>query len=259
MSTENTSDRVPVQSMNRVLKLGFGALAVGLILLLAGGPLYRFGLVGLGFAFTLMRYSLYVNLLAAGLCLIGGVLHAKRHGWPRTAGPVVAVCIALAMAYMPVSLYQQARSVPPIHDISTDTQSPPVFVALAEMRAEDENPVGYAGEEVASKQREAYPDIQSLYFDADAENVFAQAEAAARAMGWEVVAAVAAEGRIEAVATTRWFGFRDDVVIRIQPVPGQEQVRLDIRSQSRVGVSDLGANAKRIRAYRERLSRVMEF
>lgn len=258
MNTVKASDRLPAQSMNLVLKLGVAALAVGLMLLLAGGPLYRFDLIELSVAFTLVRYSLYVNLLAAGFCLLGGILHGKRHGWARSAGPAVAVCIALVLAYMPVSLYQQARSVPPIHDISTDTQSPPAFIALAEIRAEGENSVDYAGEEVASKQREAYPDIQTLYFDADSERVFAQAEAAARALGWEIVAAVAAEGRIEAVASTRWFGFRDDVVIRIQSVPEDQQVRLDMRSQSRVGVSDLGANAERIRAYRERLSRMMD-
>ena len=254
MTIEATPDRVPAQLMNPVFKIGVLALTLGLLLLVSGGPLYRFGLIELGLAFTLVRYSLYVNLLAVGLCLVGGVLHARRYGWQRTAGPVVAVWLAIALAYVPFNLYQQARSVPPIHDITTDTQSPPSFHALAELRAEDENPVAYAGEEVAHQQHEAYPDIAPMYFDGDVGTVFAQAEAAARAMGWQVVAAVAEQGRIEAVATTSWFGFRDDVVIRIQSDAEQGQIRLDIRSQSRIGVSDLGANAERIRAYRERLA-----
>jgi uncharacterized protein (DUF1499 family) len=77
------------------------------------------------------------------------------------------------------------------------------------------------------------------------------AVAAARAMGWEVVAADRASGRIEATDTTRFFGFKDDVVIRVQAAPGGS--RVDVRSVSRVGGSDVGTNATRIRAYLARL------
>ena len=75
---------------------------------------------------------------------------------------------------------------------------------------------------------------------------------AARASGWEIVAAVPQERRIEAVATTFWFGFKDDIVVRIRPAPGGS--RIDVRSVSRVGRSDLGTNAKRIRAFLGRLA-----
>jgi uncharacterized protein (DUF1499 family) len=77
--------------------------------------------------------------------------------------------------------------------------------------------------------------------------MFKRAEATARAMGWEIVAAEPGEGRIEATDTTMWFGFKDDIVIRI--VPEGEGSRLDIRSMSRVGKSDLGKNADRIRKF----------
>ena len=85
------------------------------------------------------------------------------------------------------------------------------------------------------------------------DRAFARAEAAARSLGWDIAAAVPAEGRIEATATTRWFGFKDDVVIRIAAAPGGS--RVDVRSVSRVGKSDLGANARRIRAFLAALRR----
>lgn len=77
--------------------------------------------------------------------------------------------------------------------------------------------------------------------------------AAAQDMGWDVAETNEREGRIEATATTFWFGFKDDVVVRLTPVGAGS--RIDVRSVSRVGVSDLGVNAQRIRAYLKRLAR----
>jgi uncharacterized protein (DUF1499 family) len=77
--------------------------------------------------------------------------------------------------------------------------------------------------------------------------VFDRAVSAARKLGWHVVAAAPAEGRLEATDTTRWFGFKDDVVVRI--APAADGSRVDVRSVSRVGRSDLGTNARRIRAF----------
>jgi uncharacterized protein (DUF1499 family) len=81
---------------------------------------------------------------------------------------------------------------------------------------------------------------------------FHVALATARDMGWAIVAADSSAGRIEATATTTWFGFKDDVVIRIEPDP--KGSRVDIRSESRVGGSDVGTNAARIQAYEKRLT-----
>jgi uncharacterized protein (DUF1499 family) len=76
---------------------------------------------------------------------------------------------------------------------------------------------------------------------------FDRAVAAAKAMGWDIVASDPAGGRIEATDTTFWFGFKDDVVVRVTPQPAGS--RVDVRSLSRVGGGDLGANAARIRAF----------
>jgi uncharacterized protein (DUF1499 family) len=139
-----------------------------------------------------------------------------------------------------------------IHDITTDTEDPPPFVALYALRQTTFNGPGYGGEKIARIQKAAYPDIRPLDLADDPARAFERALHAARGMGWRIVAAVPEEGRIEATATTPLLRFKDDVVIRVRSRGAGS--RIDIRSKSRFGKSDLGANAKRIRAYFRALS-----
>jgi uncharacterized protein (DUF1499 family) len=156
------------------------------------------------------------------------------------------------VVWLPLSLQKVARTVPPIHDVTTDTEHPPAFVAILERRRGTPNPAEYDGPEVAAQQKRGYPDLGPVTLTAPPDRVLSAAEATARALGWEIVAVVPAEGRLEATATTMWFGFKDDVVVRVTPSgPGS---RVDVRSKSRLGRSDLGANAKRIRAFLAALS-----
>ena len=136
-----------------------------------------------------------------------------------------------------------------IHDISTDLDNPPEFESLLPLRKGASNPPGHGGTPVAEAQRKAYPDLAPLVLDQPMEEVFTRAGQAARKMGWEVIAQNLARGRIEAVATTKWLRFKDDVVVRIHSV--ENKTRVDVRSKSRVGKSDLGANARRIRQFLE--------
>jgi uncharacterized protein (DUF1499 family) len=167
----------------------------------------------------------------------------------------VADVLALGVFAVPWNLMRQARAVPPIHDISTDTDDPPAFVAVIARReaTRASNPPEYAGAEIAAQQKAAYPDLVTLRVEAPPDQAFASARTAAQSLGWEIVAADAAEGRLEATDTTRWFGFKDDVVVRVRPDGAGS--RVDVRSKSRVGRSDVGANAARIRAFRDALKR----
>jgi uncharacterized protein (DUF1499 family) len=158
----------------------------------------------------------------------------------------------LAAAVPPLALLSQAKNVPPIHDISTDTADPPAFVGLLEERRKAPNGFAYGGEGVAAQQRRAYADIKPVVVKSPPRETTQRAIDAARSMGWEVVVADAATGRVEAIDTSAWFGFKDDVVVRVRPEG--EGSRVDVRSVSRVGVSDLGANAKRIRGFLARLA-----
>lgn len=215
------------------------------LLLLAAGPGTRMELwdfrVGLG----LLRWAAYIGLAAAVVAVVMLLLPRARSG--GMAALVLSCVVGLGVAYVPWSGMQKARSLPPIHDISTDTSRPPEFVAVLPLRADAPNSAEYGGAELAAQQLKAYPDVRTHRMDAAPAQAFMRAKDAASALGWELVAADPAAGRIEATATTTWFGFKDDVVVRIEP--DGVGSRVDVRSVSRVGGSDVGANAARIRAF----------
>ncbi len=218
-------------------------LAAGLLLL--AGPGTRLGLWPYGTGFLLMRWAFFAALTVAGLAVLLLIIPSTRRasaGWL-----VAALLIAAGTAWVPYQGLKTARTLPYIHDISTDTEDPPAFVDVRALRADAPNPPEYPGAEVAAQQREAYPDVVPLRVPVAPAQAFERALEIARQSGWEIVAVVPAEGRIEATATTFWFGFKDDVVIRVRPDPVGS--RVDIRSKSRLGRSDVGANADRIRKF----------
>jgi uncharacterized protein (DUF1499 family) len=139
-----------------------------------------------------------------------------------------------------------ARRLPLIHDISTDLENPPTFIAVVALRADAPNSLDRPAS-LADQQRQGYPDIAPITLPAPMDRVFDRALAAAQTMGWVIVTADKSTGRIEATATTRWFGFTDDVVVRL--TAWGSGTRVDVRSVSRVGRGDTGTNARRIRRY----------
>ena len=228
------------------------AVAVAaLVMLLASGPGTRLGLWPWQTGLALLQWAAYTGLAGACAAFVLIVLLAVPRWRARPWVPVLALCLALAAAAPPLILLQQAKAVPPIHDISTDTFDPPQFVALAEIRTAAPNGLKYGGPEIAAQQQKAYPDIKSLALKDSPQKAMQSAIDAARARGWEIVSSDAATGRIEATDTSRWFGFKDDIVVRVRP----EGVgtRIDVRSVSRVGKSDIGANAQRVRKFLARL------
>ena len=218
---------------------------VSFIALAATGPLYHAGLIDLTRAFGLLKWAVY-GALATMVLAIVGVITAARRG-RGMATPLIAMLLAFVATGSVAALAWKASRVPAIHDITTDTMQPPPFLAIVPLRDGAVNPVDYGGPEVAAKQQMAFPDIVPLTLSLPPDRAFDRALAAARTMGWDLVASDPAGGRIEATDTTFWFGFKDDVVIRITPQPSGS--RIDVRSLSRVGIGDIGANASRIRKY----------
>jgi uncharacterized protein (DUF1499 family) len=202
--------------------------------------------------FQILTWAAYGGL---GSAIIGfiGCLAALWRGQRRGAWlALVGLIVGLIVVGMPWQMKRTAQRVPPIHDITTDTDDPPRFVDILPLRKYAPNAADYGGSDLAAQQHAAYPDIQPVTLRLSTQQTFTQALRAADAMGWDIVAVNPAEGRIEATDTTRWFGFKDDIVVRIQ-ARGDES-RIDVRSVSRVGKSDVGTNAQRIRAYVRRLS-----
>jgi uncharacterized protein (DUF1499 family) len=225
----------------KILTLIAGVLA--LLLLLLSGPLYQAEILGLMNAFFAMRIALILGAVAIVLALIQVIFMRKNISWRATA--VAVLCASIAVL-MPLSMMNKAKSVPPIHDITTDLVNPPKFMAILALRADAPNPAAYQGEEIASQQRAAYPELETQKYQQTAEQVFDAALAAVKDMGLEVVSADKNLGLIEAYDTTTFFGFVDDVVIRIQSA--EQLTMLDARSKSRVGMSDIGKNAQRLNA-----------
>ncbi|MBW3660560.1 MAG: DUF1499 domain-containing protein [Gemmatimonadetes bacterium] len=228
--------------------LGFALALVAALAALASGPGYRWGLWDLGPAFTVLRWAAYGGLAAAVVSLAGAVATRVGTGSRGIGFALLGIAIGLATAYMPWRWRQVADEAPPIHDITTDTEDPPAFEAVLPLRADAPNPSEYEGDSIARMQREAYPELEPLVLDVPPSEAFDRALEAAREAGWEIVEADPAEGRIEATDTTFWFGFEDDVVVRVRPA-GDDGSRIDVRSVSRVGRGDVGTNARRIREY----------
>lgn len=225
------------------LLLPVAALAAAAIA--ASGFGARFGVWDWRAGFTILRWGTYAALGIAAVALVALLVPRLRARGPL--GLAIALLLAGGAAAVPLYWLQQARAVPPINDVTTDPENPPAFVAILPLRADAPVPAAYPGAATASAQRAAYPDLAPIVVSKPPAAAFDVALAAARSMGWTIVAADAASGRIEATATTPWFGFRDDVVIRVGA--DARGSRIDVRSVSRVGKSDLGANARRVREY----------
>lgn len=225
---------------------------IGFLLVVLPGPLYKYGIVDLGTAFTGFKFGVF----AGGAALIMLLLQALFKRQTLTFGNTLVTVMFSAIAIiMPLSMLSKAKSVPLIHDVSTDLKNPPEFVAIVPLRADAPNPVEYAGEETSEQQRTAYPELQTLIYTQSKSELMETTEQSVDNLGWELVNTDPSAGIIEATDTTTWFGFKDDVVIRV--IDNGNERLVDIRSKSRIGGSDLGKNAERIHDFIDELDEVL--
>ena len=216
------------------------------------GPLYKYGVVDLGTAFTGFKFGVFAGIAALILLVLQILFKRKTVTLGSTIMALLLSTIAIAI---PLSMLNKGKSVPPIHDISTDLVNPPEFVAIAPLRADAPNPVEYAGVEVATQQRAAYPELQTLHYPQSKSELVEATKQVIDNLGWQLVNIDTNQGIIEATDRTMWFGFKDDVIVRITDNGSKRLV--DIRSKSRVGGSDLGKNAERIHKFIEELNGIL--
>lgn len=155
-------------------------------------------------------------------------------------GAGLSLLVSLYLGGMLISIF----SVPPIHNVSTDIEDPPQFSHAQSLRAQHENSLDYESEVIGPLQREGYPEVAPLVMALARDEMYGRVKRVLIDMGMEVAREDPDSGEIEAVASTFWFGFKDDLVVRLREV--EAGTRLDVRSVSRVGQVDLGANANRI-------------
>jgi uncharacterized protein (DUF1499 family) len=238
------------QSALYVALVAIGALVLGVLGATAGllAPLLGFML----FAAAMVLGS----ILSIPLGLIAIVVTRAREGRPARPGrraAVAATAIGAALLVVLALLASRVGGVPAIHDVTTDPDDPPQFVAAARAADNQARDLAYphGSGDVTALQRAGYPDLEPIRLPVPPDQALQRARAAAEELGWEVVEADESQGRLEATSTSSLFKFVDDIVVRVRPDAAGSVV--DVRSTSRVGESDLGANAKRIRAFRDRL------
>lgn len=238
--------------MPRIRAFALALAVIALLMLVLSGPGTRMQWWPWTAGLTIYKWAAYLGIAAAAVSAILVLLLAVPRWRARPWLPVVSLCIAMAALAPPIIMLGRAKAVPPIHDITTDLADPPAFVALADARAKSANGAAYEGAAAAEGQRRAYGDIQPRTLALSPADAMQRVLDAARSLGWEVVASDMAAGRLEATDTTRFFGFKDDIVVRIRPEGAGS--RVDVRSASRVGRSDVGANAARIREFLGKLA-----
>jgi uncharacterized protein (DUF1499 family) len=238
-----------MKTLTRAL-LGLSGLC--LLIELISGPGTRFGLFGYRTGLKLFFMAGQAGLIV-GIAALFVLIFAVYKRAPKKLLGLIAFAVLLSVAAgLPGRVFKaKAGEVPRIHDITTDPDDPPKFVDI--VRPPGTNSLEYAGERIKEQQLAAYPDIKPATMAFDANAAFERALSVARSMGWRIVADKREEGRLEATATTAFFGFKDDIVIRIRKVSDSTST-VDIRSSSRVGLSDVGANAARIRAFLKQLA-----
>lgn len=212
-------NRISSEKISIRLALFAGLLAVSAVVA------YRLEWVGFQIAVPGLAIATLSGLLAAvsGVLALFGAIRRRKSAMPALLGMLLGLVVALPVLFSVLA----GSSVPRIHDISTDLDHPP--------------------DNLDQLQREGYPDLKRLILNRSPEVVFEQALKLVKSRGWHIAEASAASGTIEATAITPIMAFKDDVIIRIQST-GQT-TRVDMRSVSRVGISDLGVNAKRIRHF----------
>ena len=233
---------------SRLSGIGIWTALIGVVLAVVSGLGARTGILS-PFAsmgtYAVGSLLLFIAIITAGLGLLRSGGTGGTASRPATW---LALLAGLAITANNGLVIGQAAGAPPIHDISTDTDNPPAFVAVLPLRLVDaKNPPEYAGPDTAAAQKRAFPDIAPLMTTRPANVVFAAARDTVVEKGWTLVDASEVDGRIEATAETGWVHFKDDVVIRI--TPGRDQTRVDVRSTSRVGRGDMGTNARRVSDY----------
>lgn len=255
---ESASNGTPKSHFSLSVCLALTVALVGIIVFTFSGFGYQWGWWSLGTGFNLLRWGFYISIVGGILSVVAAFITRPGRGVRGFAFSWAGILISLAVCCTAWFFSARATAAPPIHDITTDTQNPPLFQAVLPMRKNAPNKSAYFGTDsvkwhgeiktVSQWQHLEYPDIVPVMLDVPTSKAYKLALAAAKKMSWwKIQAAEPAKGHIEATSTIPWFGFKDDIVIRIDSA-GMGS-RIDIRSDSRLGYSDIGENARRVRSY----------
>lgn len=237
------------RSQLAVWSLRFALVAVPILVIAAIG--HRIGKIDATATYSVIAlgFSLAALAVVAALAAFEAIWRDGRKG---VGSALAGFVLGIAILTIPAVGAWKIVHYPRLVDISTNVVDPPHFVrAHAERTDADIRIGGLSGDEIALLQQ-AYPDIVSRYYPLDTVAVFGAADAIVERRRWTVLDRQPPQdggdsGRIEAVAQTLLFGFKQDVAIRV--APEGEGALVDMRSIARNGSHDLGADAERIRGF----------
>lgn len=238
---------------------------LAIVLAIGGAVLWLLSAVATGADIISFKTSLgaaafffFASLAGVALLLVMLLVMAVKKRGYRRGWAVIGLIVGLAFTGYIAIWLNEASNVPAIHDVSTDLTSPPTFDTLT-LRSDNREVVPDGGRpELAAMDNamrwralhaEAYGDIQPIIVPTSVPETIAAAEQLVNDRGWELAVADPATGRLEATETVSLYRFKDDVVLRVVPNPDGPGSIVDMRSVSRVGVSDLGVNAARVRSF----------
>lgn len=232
-------------------RLAIFALPVLLLAVL----LHRSGAIEYHAAVALLLAVLLLSCLAF-LFSTAAIVVIWNDGLKGLGSAFLGLALSVAILAYPSFEIIRGISLPAISDVTTDTADPPRLNAAAALRPRGANSVVYPGAAAADLQRRYYPAVRTAEFDAEAAEIFAAVLALVQRNGWKISATTTPannrDGEIEAVATTRLMGFREDVAIRVRRAG--PRVEVDMRSASRYRQRDFGTNARRIEAFLAQLA-----
>jgi uncharacterized protein (DUF1499 family) len=246
-----------------ITRSGVWIIAAGVVLAAVSGPLYRFGIISLHVGFLLLPVAFFATVIGTATTIVGVLAGAAKRAPLPAAAAAIGIIAGLALIGYMLHWLSRARSTPPIHDVTTDLADPPAFVAVLPLRARAHavNSAQYLPQirrpdgkiiDVSALQRQYYPNLRPLQLALPPAQALEKARRVAGELHWHIDAYDPAAGRLEATAQTIFFGFKDDVVVRVRPSGSGS--RIDVRSDSRIGVGDVGTNAARIRAFLKRMA-----
>jgi uncharacterized protein (DUF1499 family) len=237
---------------SRIAVAGLVLFVLGPVLAQIGAPpelgFRIFGLGGVLLAFVALILG------AVGLWATRPAVGRGGRGQARTGALLGFVLLSTTLVAAAVSSVAKggAAALPAINDITTNPGDPPAFAKVAALEANSGRDMAYPGPEFAEQQRQAYPGLAPIALPMPTDKAFQECRDTALELGWTLVDQDPAKGLIEASDSTALFRFVDDIVIRVRPAAGGGTV-VDVRSKSRAGRGDLGANAGRIRTFRDAL------
>lgn len=232
-----------------LMKTFFYTQCLFLIVMALGIVGQRFGIVPFRLAFGAFAIALMLALVVSVMAFVFFLLTFFSLPGSMRFSSLAAFAMGMLPILGIVLTVGPGLKVPQIHDISTDLEDNIAFLNAQKLRKEDENPLEIPSQKVMDLQAGFYTELEPLVSLKSPEKAYEKAVEAAKSIGWEIVFEAQSQGQFEATESSKLFGFIDDIVVRVSPI--EQGSVIDTRSVSRVGKSDLGANAKRIERFQE--------